>query len=106
MPSGRSRWQVFAADRNAGPLQEMPLIVTEEEPPFACLIEKPSPPGPVVGSGKFGTLCARMHCATAKSLLADPVAVARDVLQDPLAATASTQPSTGSWATCIASAEP
>jgi hypothetical protein len=60
-PSDR---HVFVAAWNAGPLKLMPSTVTEELlGDFA--IEKPSPPGPKVGSGKFGTPWARMHLASA-----------------------------------------
>jgi hypothetical protein len=80
--------QIFSADTNAGPLKVIPLIVTVELPGNVS-IEKPPPPGPPVGSGKFGTPWDRMHSAIA-SLEFDEVFVARlDVLEDPHAVIAS-----------------
>jgi signal transduction histidine kinase len=58
--------QVFAAAWNAGPLKAMPSTVMVELPGVA-VIESPSPPGPLLGSGKLGTPCARMHCEVASS---------------------------------------
>jgi hypothetical protein len=46
--------QVFSAARNTGPLKGMPSTVTVELP-VDIEVGMPSPPGPLVGSGKFGT---------------------------------------------------
>jgi hypothetical protein len=94
-----------ASARNAGPLKLIPSTVTEELPgDFA--IEKPSPPAPNVGSGKFGTLWARMHLASANWGLvpdSDPEAVFG--LELPHAATTTAQ-HTATSATPMARHEP
>src|SRR5580698_4010606 len=59
LPPPKNR-QVLMAASNTGPLNGIPptLIVSL---PTDWLTDRPSPPAPFVGSGKFGTPCARMH---------------------------------------------
>src|SRR5271165_3836184 len=81
LPSG---WQVFSALWNAGPLNEMPLIVTVELPGETLTVIPP--PGPE--SGKFGTPWARMHLAAASAVLPEPLVADGVRCDEPHAATA------------------
>jgi hypothetical protein len=65
--------QVFEAASKAGPLKGMPCTVTAE-PPAMRTVMPWLPPAPLVGSGKFGTLCARMHSEMASWALVPAVA--------------------------------
>ena len=80
--------EAWDADWNAGPANAIPSTVSC--PPGATLIEKPSPPpAPVVGSGKLGAPCARMHRANSYAGLLDALGFEVPL---PQAAIASVQP--------------
>jgi hypothetical protein len=91
-PRPPANWQVFVAAWNAGPLKLIPSTVTDELPGDFS-VEKPSPPAPKVGSGKFGTSWARMHLASANCGLDVELCVDAALgLELPHAATAVAQP--------------
>jgi hypothetical protein len=79
--------QVATADWKTGPLNVVPSTDTEELP-GGLETAKASPLGPLAGSGKFGTPCDRMHCATA-SWESDEACVL-EVVEDPHAAMRTT----------------
>src|ERR1700729_2458592 len=60
-PPGSSLAHALAAASNAGPLNVMPSAVSVSVPGLVAS-DRPGPPGPFVGSGKFLMPCECMQC--------------------------------------------
>jgi hypothetical protein len=80
---------VFTAAWNAGPLKLTPKTVTVELPGVLEIDIPSSPLGPFLGSGKFGTPCARMQLEIAAGEASELDEAAGLELELPQAAIAS-----------------